>query len=171
MILVSYDGSADAQAAIDCAAHLMPGARATVLTVWEPFIDALTRSGAMGIGAGMGMAGAVGDSEQFDAASRDAALAHAVEGAERASAAGLVAFPRSECRHGAVAATVLAAAADVGADVVVMGTRGRSGVKSFLLGSVSHAVVQHADVAVLVVPSPALAEHRRDQVSGVAAHA
>jgi hypothetical protein len=34
-------------------------------------------------------------------------------------------------------------------------------VKSFLLGSVSHQVVQHADRAVLVVPSPTLSEERR----------
>ena len=38
------------------------------------------------------------------------------------------------------------------------------GVKSFLLGSVSHEVVQHADRAVLVVPSSGLAAHRRDWV-------
>jgi hypothetical protein len=43
----------------------------------------------------------------------------------------------------------------------VCGTRGRSGVQSFLLGSVSHQVVQHADRAVLVVPSLTLAEKRR----------
>ena len=52
-----------------------------------------------------------------------------------------------------------------------MGTRGLSGVKSFLLGSVSHAVVQHADRAVLVVPSPELSERRRERVDHDAAPA
>jgi nucleotide-binding universal stress UspA family protein len=164
MILVSYDGSADAQAALDRAAQVMPGAEATVLTVWEPLLDALTRTGALGISGGMA---GFADLEQVDAASQKAALANATEGAERATAVGLLAQPRSESRHGGIANTILAAAADVDADVIVMGTRGLSGVKSFLLGSVSHAVVQHADRAVLIVPSPALAE-RRSEWAGAA---
>lgn len=171
MILVSYDGSADAQAAIDRAAQLMPGAEATVLTVWEPFIDLLARSGGLGVGVGVGMAGSYADSEKIDAANGEAALASATEGAQRATAAGLVAQPRSESRHGDIANTILVAAAAAGADVIVMGTRGLSGLKSFLLGSVSHAVVQHADRAVLVVPSSAVAERRRDRVDHDAAPA
>ena len=164
MILVSYDGSADAQAAIDRVAQLMPGAEATVLTVWEPFIDLLARSGGLGMGVGVGMAGSYADSEKVDAANGEAALASATEGAQRATAAGLVAQPRPESRDGDIASTILVAAAAVGADVIVMGTRGLGSMKSFLLGSVSHAVVQHADRPVLVVPSPALAERRRDRV-------
>lgn len=162
MILVSYEGSADAQAAIDRVAELMPGAEVTVLTVWEPFADALASSGAMGLG--VGLAGRFVDSDEFDASIAEAALATAAEGAHRATAAGLVASPRSAARDRDVATTILAAAAAVEADVIVTGTRGLGGVKSFLLGSVSHAVVQHADRAVLVVPSAALAERRGGRV-------
>jgi nucleotide-binding universal stress UspA family protein len=104
------------------------------------------------------------DSEVIDKASREAALANATEGAERATAAGLVARARPEARQGDVANTILVVAADVGADVIVMGTRGLGAIKSFLLGSVSHAVIQRADRAVLIVPSPALAEQRADGI-------
>jgi hypothetical protein len=41
-----------------------------------------------------------------------------------------------------------------------MGTRGLTGLKSVLLGSVSHAVAQHADRPVLIVPSADVAERR-----------
>lgn len=39
----------------------------------------------------------------------------------------------------------------VGADLVVMGSRGLGGFKELLLGSVSHAVINHAKVPVLIV--------------------
>jgi nucleotide-binding universal stress UspA family protein len=159
MILISYDGSADAQAAIDRAAELLPNAEATVLTVWEPFVDVLVRTS---FGDGMAMAGTFADAEEIDSVSSAQALATAVAGARRATAAGLAAQPRSESRSGDVANTILAVASELDADIIVMGTRGLAGIKSFLLGSVSHHVAQHADRPVLVVPSVALAERRRE---------
>jgi len=154
MILVSYDGSADAQTAIDHAAQLTPGGEATVLTVWEPAL-------ADPMGLGEGLAGAYIDDAETDAASQQTVLARATDGAQRASAAGLVAEGRIAGQHGGIARAILAVAADVDADLIVLGTRGMGGMKSFLLGSVSHEVVQHADRAVLVVPSAGIVEQRR----------
>lgn len=162
MILVSYDGSADAQAAIERAAQLMPGAQATVLMVWEPFLETLARTGSLG---GYGIGGGSVDCEKMDEANREAASTSAAEGAERATAAGLVAQSRSVSLRGNVAITILDTASEIDADLIVMGTRGRSAMQSFLLGSVSHAVVQHADRAVLVVPSTILAGRRREEVA------
>ena len=42
------------------------------------------------------------------------------------------------------------------ADIRVIGSRGLSKVKEFLLGSVSHSVIKHADIPVLVVKGEAL---------------
>lgn len=42
-------------------------------------------------------------------------------------------------------------AQDRKADLIVMGTKGRSGVKRFLLGSVASGVVSHANCSVMVV--------------------
>jgi nucleotide-binding universal stress UspA family protein len=159
MILVCYDGSADARAAIDRAAELMPGTGATVLTIWEAFIDVMTRSGAMG--GAMGMVGTFADDEKADEVCRQTALEYAAEGAARATAGGLIAESRIATRHGGIARVILATAGEIDAAVIVLGTRGLGGVKSFLLGSVSHAVVQHADRALLIVPSAELVSERR----------
>lgn len=156
-ILVCYDGSVDAQAAIERAGGLMPGDEATVLVIWETIVESMTRSGALGMG--MAMVGTYGD-QGTDAAIEKTARDTAADGVERAAAAGLVGQPRIANRDGDIARTILGAAADVDADVIVLGTRGLSGVKSLMLGSVSHAVLHHADRPVLVVPSAGLAEQR-----------
>lgn len=47
-----------------------------------------------------------------------------------------------------------------------MGSRGLTSVKSLVLGSASHAVLQHADRTVIVVPSPQVAAAReRDRAA------
>jgi nucleotide-binding universal stress UspA family protein len=159
MILVCYDGSSDAQSAIDKAATLMPGAETTVLSIWERYLDVISRSGAMGLG--FGTAGPADGGEDVDSASREAALEVARDGAQRATAAGLVGNPRIASQRVGIAFAILRVADEIDADVIVLGTRGRGGVKSYLLGSVSHEVTQHADRAVLVVPSAGLARERR----------
>ncbi len=156
-IVIAYDGSPDAQAAIDCAGRVMAGADATVLSIWEPFLDSMERSGAIGAGLGF-VPGYLDDDGKIDAANEQLALRRATEGAERATAAGLTAEPRIARRQGTIAREILAVSDDVDADVVVVGTRGLGGIRSLLLGSVSQAVVHHAGRAVLIVPSPTPAE-------------
>jgi nucleotide-binding universal stress UspA family protein len=155
VILVCYDGSADAQAAIDRAGELLGGQDATILTVWEPFIDVMARSG-----VGLGLGGTMANVEEIDAASERAAQSRADEGAGRARDAGLNPQPRTRARGPSIAETILEEAQEVRAVAVVLGTRGLTGLKSLLLGSVSHAVLQRADRAVMVVPSPEIAGER-----------
>ena len=155
MILIAYDGSKDAQSAIERAGELMSGEPATVLSVWESFVDVMTRTG-----AGLGLVSGNIDFEAFDKASEESARERAEEGAQRARHAGLNAQPRTQIRDATIAATILVEADRVGASAIVLGTRGLTGVKSLLLGSVSHAVLQHADRPVIVVPSPEVARER-----------
>lgn len=46
---------------------------------------------------------------------------------------------------------ILQTATDVGADVVVIGTHGRTGIKRFVMGSVAEQIVRRAECAVLTV--------------------
>ncbi len=56
--------------------------------------------------------------------------------------------------EGEPADAILAAAASEGADVIVIGSSGRSGVGRMLLGSVSDDVVRRSVVPVMVVRAP-----------------
>jgi nucleotide-binding universal stress UspA family protein len=160
MIIIGYDGSEDAQAAADHVARLFQGKLATVVTLWEPYVATLATAGgglASGFGVGIDTAddAAVVDAQRLGEARRTAE-----DGARRLRAAGMDAEALVEENDGRVARTVLAVAARVNAEAVVVGTRGRGRAKSALLGSVSHDLVQHADRALVVVPSAALARHR-----------
>jgi nucleotide-binding universal stress UspA family protein len=143
------------EAAIDQAAELFHGEHATVLCVWESFVDVMARTG-----AGLGFADGVVNFEEIDSASEASARERAQEGARRAERAGLKAEPSVRVREATIAAAILAAADEVNARAIVMGTRGLTGVKSLVLGSVSHAVLQHSHRPVVIVPSPDVARDR-----------
>lgn len=167
MILVCYDASEDARAAIRRAATLMPGAEATVVTVWEPFLDVMI--GSSSIGMATAPLSLSTDPEELDSVAATTAADHAEAGAELARDAGLDATSRAVRAPRGVAQALLATASELEADAIVLGTRGRTGVRSYLLGSVSHTVLQHADRAVLVIPSDAVAATRHDWVAAAAA--
>lgn len=154
MILICYDGSEDAKAAIARAAELMPAESATVLTVWQPIALMMAR-----LPTGLGPIG-WSEMEDSDAAAQADAERRATEGAALAGEAGLSAAARTCSQDTTAAHAILDEAEAVGASAIVMGSRGLTGLKSLLLGSVSHAVINHADRTVIVVPSPEVADSR-----------
>jgi nucleotide-binding universal stress UspA family protein len=159
MILICFDGSKDARAAIERAAELFARQPATILTVWQPFLEVAARST-----VGFGLVPSIPDAEEIDEASRKAAKQTANEGVKLAVALGLKADGRSAAQVTTTGRAILREADEVGASVIVLGTRGLTGVKSLLLGSVSHEVIQHADRTVTVVPSPEVAASRAREV-------
>lgn len=165
MILIAYDGSADAKAAIEHAGSLMPGAPAIVLTVWEPYSRIIARSPAP-----FGIAAGIDNVAEIDEAAGENAVERADSGAALARAHGLEATPRTRPREESVADAILAEADHCGASAIVMGTRGLGAFGSLVVGSVSHAVLQHADRPVIIVPSPGIARKRHDARRRVEAH-
>jgi nucleotide-binding universal stress UspA family protein len=149
-LLLCYDGSDQAVEAIGFAAALFaPGTRSAVLYAWEP--------AAVGVTASWAPVPVPRDADEQEKA---AALTIAEAGARHARDLGLAAEARVEPVWVSAWQTIVDAA-DGDVDVVVMGTRGRSGVRSLLLGSVSHHVAQHAVCPVLIVPDAELGEARR----------
>jgi nucleotide-binding universal stress UspA family protein len=162
-LLIAYDGSDQAAHAIAVAARLFGhDSHATILHAWEPT--------AVYVGT-LGMA-ATPIPEQDEAQDEALAVRLAEDGAQQARALGLAAEARAERYTSSAWQTIVDAAERDGADLIVMGTRGLSGVRSLLLGSCSHHVAQHARSPVLIVPDPEIGDARRAvaQADGRARH-
>lgn len=110
--------------------------------------------------SGFGLAPGIVNADEIDQATRKNAQEVAAEGAELAGNAGLGAQPRTCSQVTTTANAILTEAEAVGASAILIGSRGLTGLKSLLLGSVSHAVIQHADRTVVVVASPDVASAR-----------
>lgn len=138
-ILICYDGSEGAKHAIEAAAGLLDGHPAVVLAVGPP-LTAEESYAALGTLV-----------PSFQELNESDALDRAKEGAELAQSAGFAAEARAE-----VAAPtwegVIDVADEIDAAAIVIGSRGLTGVKEALSGSVSHAVAEHAGRPVLIVP-------------------
>jgi nucleotide-binding universal stress UspA family protein len=147
-LLIGYDASDDAKAAIAAAAVLFPRAEAVVATVQPPppSLEA-GRLARVALPDAMIREGIERMSEEAD----ERARAIADEGAELARAAGLQ--TTSSVVPGLSAWRRLLAEADKGAaDLIVCGTRGDGAVGRVVLGSTASSLVHHADRPILVVP-------------------
>jgi nucleotide-binding universal stress UspA family protein len=149
-LLIAFDGSPAAEAAVRSAGALFPGARATVLTIHEPAISPMTtfRVGGALLSPEL-VERSLTELERELVADAEAAAA---DGVRLAEAAGLSAEPKVAAGERQPWGPILAAAADVRADVVVCGTRGHGAVARSVLGSTSSSLLHHAELAVLVVP-------------------
>ena len=160
--LLCYDGSEPARLAIEHAGGVLGGGPAVVLTIWESVASGVLRHG-------VPLPGELGREsttiakdvvEELDSGTAERAAAAAAEGAELAAAAGFEA--RHEARRALARAAerdtatiwraILDFADEIDARVIVLGSRGRSGVSSVLLGSVSYGVVHNSRRPLLVVP-------------------
>jgi nucleotide-binding universal stress UspA family protein len=150
-VLICYDGSEDAAAAIATAGRILGPRRAVVLTVWEPVAVWQPYDPATGLTAPLSKLAsrALG----LDEIARDLAEERVTAGSEVAREAGFEAQGRTA--GGKPWRVICDVANDIDAEPIVVGARGLSRVQSALLGSVSAAVVQHSRRSVLVVPGHA----------------
>jgi nucleotide-binding universal stress UspA family protein len=144
-LLICYDGSPDAQQAIRSAGRLLGERHALVLTVWEPMAST---GGYAWLGADTGVI----NFAELDRAAAEHGGQIANQGVRIALEEGLIAEPITIKAVGPVWKPILEIADREDAAAIVMGCRGLTGVPSLLLGSVSTAVIHHAERPTLVVP-------------------
>ncbi|MEV4368310.1 universal stress protein [Nonomuraea sp. NPDC049637] len=152
-ILIAYDGSPDARHAVEEAARLFPGASAVVLYARQPLES---------LAAHLEGHPALEALRDIDARTMDASERLAAEGADLARSLGLRAEPRvASVPEEVVAAAIVDAAEEADASLIVLGSRGRQGLRALLSGSTSTHVMHATARPTLIVPSKPLADARR----------
>jgi nucleotide-binding universal stress UspA family protein len=144
-ILIAYDGSACADLAIDKVAEEFGPRKAVVLVVSEG-LDRVPFFGTAGVPVEPETMELLADAAQ------KGAEAIAEKGAERARGLGLDATT-AVAEGGPIWSAIVEAADQYDAAVIALGSRGLSGVKHALLGSVSGAVAHHSHRSVFIVHS------------------
>jgi nucleotide-binding universal stress UspA family protein len=142
-VVVGYDGSSNADRAVDAAADLVgPGGRVHVVTASHPESTARIADHLRQL------------PEEF----RDTYEPGAADRARQQVALLRLQERDVDCEGHVVSDDPATAIIDVaereGADLVVVGSRGLGGVRRFLRGSVSSRVAVHAPMSVLVVHEP-----------------
>jgi nucleotide-binding universal stress UspA family protein len=139
-ILVPTDGSAQAAAAATIASELAKSQSAKVVGVYviDPFPY-----------IGIGDASAVGLQTYLTEAK--AAAGQALEMLGKACEAEGVPFAGDTIERNVVHEGILETAKAEGCDLIVMGSHGRRGLKSLILGSVAQKVLAHTELPVLIV--------------------
>jgi len=145
-LLLCYDGSADAAHAIERAGALFTGSSALVVTVWQQPL-----AGLGGIAWSGETPSSMVDVEALGREAAESAGLVAAEGARVAEQAGLNARSLAVKAAGPVWKAILDVAEQKDAATIVMGSRGLTGLRSTLLGSVSSSAVAHADRPTLII--------------------
>ena len=142
-VIYCYDGSAPARHALITGSKLLGDTSVTVVTVWH--------SAWVAIAAASYAALSPDTLERVDRESVAAAEAIAAEGAALVPGA----TPHIKQTTGSVWECVLELAHNTAAELIVAGSRGLSPIKSTVLGSVSHGLVNHSQIPVMVIPPAA----------------
>src|SRR5919108_5898489 len=140
-IVVGTDGSQTAQEAVRQAVALAGqlGARLEIVSAYEPVSSARLREEAR----------QVPEDLQWMVNPREDVDATLSEASERVEAAGLKVT--TYAREGDPADAILDVAEERSADLIIVGNKGMTGAKRFLLGSVPNKVSHHAPCSVLII--------------------
>jgi nucleotide-binding universal stress UspA family protein len=147
-VLLAYDGSPDARAAIARAGRLVSGRRAVIVHVWSSPVRHTVTGRALGAAPMKEFRAFIAD---YDSIFAEAAESEVAEGVALARDAGFDVSGESLESSGSTWHAIADAAERHDAAVIVAGSRGRGGVKSALLGSVTSGLVHNAETPTLVM--------------------
>ena len=150
-ILLAFDGSSSARAAVQRSAALFADAEAVVVSVASGIANLADAATAARVALSDDMI------RTAVARLRESAIEEARElaaaGAQMATDAGVRARAETLTAGGAPWGELVSAARRIDADLIACGTHGRGAVARAILGSVSSGLVHHSGMPVLVVPA------------------
>jgi nucleotide-binding universal stress UspA family protein len=152
-VLVAYDGSAEARAALREAVALFGQRPLIVVSVWEPGLATMTMAPPPGE-VGMGYMPDPTEVAAVDRAQSDHATNAAEAGASVARGLGATVEALAVPDSVDVAETLASIAEERDAAAMVVGSRGLGAIKARLLGSTSRKLLHHTQRPVLVVRAP-----------------
>jgi nucleotide-binding universal stress UspA family protein len=152
-LLICYDGSESARAALEAASKLFRGRESLVACYWQPFASSAKR-------LGINVLELVQNADTINEQEQAFARKTAEEGATSARAAGLTAAAEAIEIDGPIDEAILEHADAIDAAAIVLGSRSRSGLRSLILGNVANEVAQRATRPVFLAPSKQLAHSR-----------
>jgi nucleotide-binding universal stress UspA family protein len=158
MLLLCYDGSEGARAALEQAARLFPGQHALIACYWQPFAESNKRFA-------VDILELVQDADRINEREQQLVEEIAVQGAAAARQLGLEAEAAAIRIDGPIEEAILAHAEEIDASAIVLGSRSRSRLRSQILGDVANEVAQRATRPVFLVPSAGLASARRSELT------
>ena len=132
-VVVGYDGLLGAKAALEKAIDMAKRLEAELVIVY-----------------GYEVSKVAGEVSDLAAALRESGESLVAEAADQARAAGIE--PRQEVREGDPAQALATMGTEVGAEMIVVGTRGERPLLGAILGSLCHKLLHLSTVPVLVVP-------------------
>ena len=141
-ILVGTDGSLTAHSAVQYAITLagQSGAKLAIVSAYEPVSPERVRAEAL----------SAPEDVQWAIGPREDVLALLQAAAKSAAEAGLQDVA-TFARQGDGADAIIDVAEELGCDLIIVGNKGMTGARRFLLGSVPNKVSHHAPCSVLIV--------------------
>ena len=147
-MLIAYDGSENADRALEYAAKLLKPGTVQILTAWEPIARQQARAASR---TGMHQATMTSDNLEDDPAYAEAVQVcrQGIAAAEKLGMYGKAHLVESATT---IASAIVDAAQELDVDVIITGTRALTGFRALWSQSIAETIVKNAGVPVLVVP-------------------
>lgn len=148
-MLIAYDGSPESQRGLRYAAQLLAPKHVEIITAWEPLYRQAARAASQ---SGLKLSDLQSVEDETDDPAYQQALATCRQGVSQAEELGLFAKAHLVESATSIWSAIVDAAEELRPDVIVIGTRAETGLRSLFSSSTTESIVHNTNIPVFVVP-------------------